>query len=146
MEVTKISKVSPVDSISPIILRNHIDIVSTKIEMDFNKAIADGVFPQNMNLAFDIFSLELLIAKLYFYGFDHSSLKLIYDYLSNRFQRVRVDSDFSSCSKILTGVPQGSMFRPDLYNITQMIYFHFSYQIFVILQTTIHLLQLPVIN
>ena len=211
-EVTKeidnlvLTKAFPIDSVPPMILKNHIKTISPKIEMDFNKAIANGIFPQNMKLAdvtplfkkedkhlksnyrpvsilssiskvferlmhtqinkymenklfifpcgyrkgigaqncllylvnkwklsldrsdkcgilftdlskaFDCLSHDLLIAKLDSYGFDYSSLKLILNYLSNRFQRVRVNSDFSTWTKILTGVPQGSILGPDLYN------------------------------
>ena len=41
----------------------------------------------------------LLIPKLGAYGFDTESLKLIRSYSANRFQRTKVNADFSSWSK-----------------------------------------------
>ena len=40
--------------------------------------------------AFDTINHKLLIAKLHAYGFNKESLKLISDYLSNRWQRTKV--------------------------------------------------------
>ena len=61
----------------------------------------------DLSKAFDCLSHELLIAKLEVYGFDEKSLKLIYNYLSNRKQRVKKDDSYSSWTEILYGVPQG---------------------------------------
>ena len=46
----------------------------------------------DLSKAFDYLSHELLIAKLEAYGFDEKSLKLIYNYLSNCKQRVKVNN------------------------------------------------------
>ena len=66
--------------------------------------------------AFDCLPQERLIAKLDAYGFDKSYLKLIHSYLSNRKQRVKLNDRYSSWSKILFGVPQGSILGPLLFN------------------------------
>ena len=57
------------------------------------------------------------IAKLYAYGFEMQALKLIYSYLSNRFQSIRVKDTYSSVNKVKSGVLQGSLLGAILFNI-----------------------------
>ena len=44
---------------------------------------------------FDCLQHNLLLAKLYAYGFDYKSLKLISSFLSNRKYRTKINSSFS---------------------------------------------------
>ena len=60
---------------------------------------------------------DLLIAKLEVYGFNSKTLRLIYTYLINRNQRVKVDSAYNSPKCIFIGVPQGSVLGPLLFNV-----------------------------
>ena len=57
-----------------------------------------------------------LIAKLHAYGFDKESLMLLLSYLSNRWQRTKIKTSFSSWTEILQSVPQGSVVGPLLFN------------------------------
>ena len=76
-----------------------------------------GVFMMDLSKAFDCISHDLLIAKLHAYGFDKPSLKFIYSYLKGREQRVKINADVSSWLDIITGVPQGTVLGPLLFNI-----------------------------
>ena len=52
----------------------------------------------DLSKAFDTINHGLLIAKLYMYGFSKDSLEIILSYLSNHYQRVKVNAAFSSCT------------------------------------------------
>ena len=60
---------------------------------------------------------DLLMAKFQAYGFDNDSLNFICYYLVDREQRIKINSSFSTWSKIGYGVPQGSILEPLLFNI-----------------------------
>ena len=51
------------------------------------------------------------------YGFSSKSLELLYSYLSNREQRVKINSAFSDWKCTMSGVPQGSVLGPFLFNL-----------------------------
>ena len=55
---------------------------------------------------FDTINHDLLIAKLHAYGVRGNSLRLVRDYLSNRFQRTKVNGAYSTWEELLTGVPR----------------------------------------
>ena len=81
-----------------------------------DKGGAFGALLTDVSKSFDCLPHNLLIAKLQAYGFDMKSLNLIYDYLFNRKQRVKVGETYSSWREILCWVPQVSVLGPLLFN------------------------------
>ena len=71
----------------------------------------------DLSKAYDSLAIDLLIAKLTAYGFGSTSLALITDYLTNRLQRVKIQSTFSSYLTILRGIPQESILGSILFNL-----------------------------
>ena len=83
----------------------------------FDKSGVTGTVLMDLSKAYDCLPHDLLIAKLSAYGFEDCATSLISDYLSKRYQRVKIGSVFSSYLEILRGVPQGSILGPILFNI-----------------------------
>ena len=87
----------------------------------FKKSLDQGgeyaVLLTDLIKAFDCLPHDLIIAKLHAYGFDKSSLRLLHSYLTDRYQRVKINNSYSLWSLIKHGVPQGSILGPILFNI-----------------------------
>ncbi len=77
-----------------------------------------GAVLMDLSKAFDTINHKLLIAKLRAYGFDIPSLEILFDYFSNRWQRTKINSSFSTWSLILCGMAQGSVLGPKFFNIS----------------------------
>ena len=58
-----------------------------------------------------------MIATLHAYGFSEESLQSIKSYLTNCWQRTKVNASFSHWTERLLGVLQGSVLGPLLFNI-----------------------------
>ena len=76
-----------------------------------------GVLLTDLSKAFDCLSHDLLLAKLEAYGFDYMSVKLLHSYLTDKHQRVRINSNYNTWSEIIYGVLQGSILGPLMFNI-----------------------------
>ena len=71
----------------------------------------------DLSKAFDTINHELLIAKMFAYGFSLDALKIVHSYLSDRWHRTKIDGSYSTWRKILQGMPQGSVNGPKWFNI-----------------------------
>ena len=84
-----------------------------------------GAVLTDLSKAFDCIPHDLLIAKLSAYGLNSDSLCYIYSYLKDRKQCVQINNEQSEFDTIISGVPQGSIFGPILYNIFFNDFFFF---------------------
>ena len=90
-------------------------IEQMKEALDKNKVCA--VVLTDLIKTFDCLKHDLVIAKLHAFGFDHASLRVMYAYLSNRFQVTKVGFYYSEILDIIFGVPQDSILGPLLFDI-----------------------------
>ena len=81
-----------------------------------NKSVF-GALLTDLSKAFDCLSHDLLIAKLNAYGFSMAALRLVQNYLSNQKQRTKINTEYSSCKKLLFGVLKGSILGSLLFNV-----------------------------
>ena len=58
-----------------------------------------GGILMDLSTAFDTLDHDLLIAKLHAYGFDKNALRLIKSYLTDRWQRTKINTAYSSWSE-----------------------------------------------
>ena len=71
----------------------------------------------DLSKTFDTLNHELFIAKLHAYRFNSDLVKLINDHLSNKWERTKINTSFSSWAELIQGVLQRSVLGPLLINI-----------------------------
>ena len=71
----------------------------------------------DLSKAFDCTPHDLLITKLHAYEFSEKTVTFIYSYLKQRKQNVKIENFYSNVLTLLSGVPQGSILGPILFNL-----------------------------
>ena len=90
-------------------------IESWRNALDNNKIV--GTILMDLSKAFDCIPHDLLIAKLHKYGFSENSSTFFYSYLKRRQQCVKLNDVSSTFQTLVSGVPQGSILGPIMFNI-----------------------------
>ena len=75
--------------------------------------------------AFNCIPHELFILKVEAYGFQTDAVNLVYDYLSNRKRRIKINKTFSSGKEIEYVVLQGPILGALIFNIHLCELFYF---------------------
>ena len=83
---------------------------------NLDKNYVVGEVSMDLSKAFDCIPHDLLLAKLAAYGVEETLLCYIYSYLLDRKQCVRINNINSDFLNVVSGVPQGSIVRPILFN------------------------------
>ena len=90
-----------------------------KREKSVDKGKTFAALMTDLSKAFDCLPHDLIIAKLNAFVCSFSSARLIhsYSYLSDRKQRTKINSTYSSCEEILFGISQSSVLGLFIFNI-----------------------------
>ena len=70
----------------------------------------------DLSKGFDTLNHNLLVAKLKAGGLNLNPASFIKSYLTNRYQRCKIGDSFSEWERIITGLSQGSILGPLLFN------------------------------
>ena len=83
----------------------------------YDEGLSTDVIYLDFQKAFDKVPHTRLLLKLHSYGIRGPILAFIYHYLTNRKQRVLINSSYSMWVNVLSGIPQGSILGPLLFTI-----------------------------
>ena len=82
-----------------------------------DKNLFTGAVLMDHSKAFDCIPHDLLIAKLHAYGLSFDTVTFLNSYLKDWEKHVKINNIFSPFQNIFSGVPQGSILGPILFNI-----------------------------
>ena len=92
--------------------------------LDNPRTLGAMVVTYDYSKAFDRMRNDLTIERLVQCGFPSQFISWVHDYLSNRYQYVRIGNSVSSKIAVTSGVPQGSILGPYLFALTTGAFSH----------------------
>ena len=88
-----------------------------KFEKSLERGGEYATLLMDLTKIFDCLPHDLIIAKLYACRIDKASLRLVHSYLTDRYERVKINISYSLWSLIKHGMPRGSILGPIIFNI-----------------------------
>ena len=89
--------------------------LSNKILQGFDEGMVTGMILIDLQKAFDTIDHSILLKKMECMDFSVNTIAWFRSYLTNRLFLVNIENTFSDPSKLLCGVPQGSILGPLLF-------------------------------
>ena len=83
-----------------------------------DKNFVVGAVLMDLSKAFECIPHDLITAKLAAHGIERKTVRLIYSYLKGQKQCEKINNTYSDYNEIISGVPQGSILGPILFNLS----------------------------
>ena len=86
--------------------------LNEKITSRFEKDLFTGMILIDLQKAFETIDHQILIKKLKYLGLSKNAISWFTSHVNKRKSKININSSYSSPSKLICGVPQGSILGP----------------------------------